>query len=52
MNNWQKKYSLTTKTKKKIIDKKTITETLMCFKRAGANAIITYFADKIASDLK
>ena len=38
--------------KKKIIDKKTIIETLMCFKRAGANAIITYFADKIASDLK
>ena len=38
--------------KKKIIDKKTIIETMMCFKRAGANAIITYFADKIASDLK
>ena len=38
--------------KKKIIDKKTIIETLMCFKRAGANAIITYFADKIANDLK
>ena len=38
--------------KKKIIDKKTIIETLMCFKRAGANAIITYFADKIADDLK
>jgi porphobilinogen synthase len=38
--------------KKKIIDKKTIIETLMCFKRAGANAIITYFADKITSDLK
>ena len=38
--------------KKKIIDKKTIIETLMCFKRAGANAIITYFADKIATDLK
>ena len=38
--------------KKKIIDKKTIIETLMCFKRAGANAIITYFADKISSDLK
>ena len=38
--------------KKKIIDKKTIIETLMCFKRAGANAIITYFADKIAGDLK
>ena len=38
--------------KKKIIDKKTIIETLMCFKRAGANAIITYFADKIPGDLK
>ena len=38
--------------KKKIIDKKTIIETLMCFKRAGANAIITYFADKVADDLK
>ncbi len=38
--------------KKKIIDKKTIIETLMCFKRAGANAIITYFADKIATNLK
>ncbi len=38
--------------KKKIIDKKTIIETLMCFKRAGANAIITYFADKIVNDLK
>ena len=38
--------------KKKIIDKKTIIETLMSFKRAGANAIITYFADKIATNLK
>ena len=38
--------------KKKIIDKKTIIETLMCFKRAGANAIVTYFADKIPGDLK
>ena len=38
--------------KKRIIDKKTIIETLMCFKRAGANAIITYFADKVAGDLK
>ena len=32
---------------KKIIDEKSIIETLMSFKRAGANAIITYFADKI-----
>ena len=31
---------------KKIIEK-TIIETLMSFKRAGANAIITYFANKI-----
>ena len=38
--------------KKKIIDKKIIIETLMSFKRAGANAIITYFADKIATNLK
>ena len=38
--------------KKKIIDNKTIIETLMCFKRAGANAIVTYFADKIANNLK
>ena len=36
--------------KKKIIDEKSIIETLMCFKRAGSNAIVTYFADKI--DLK
>ncbi len=33
--------------KKKIIDKKTIFESLMCFKRAGANSIVTYFADKV-----
>ena len=32
---------------KKIIDEKSIFESLISFKRAGANAIITYFADKI-----
>jgi len=32
---------------KKIINEKSIIETLMSFKRAGANAIITYFADTI-----
>ena len=32
---------------KKIIDKNSILESLMCFKRAGANAIVTYFADII-----
>ncbi len=33
--------------KKNIIDKKTIFESLMCFKRAGANSIVTYFADNV-----
>ena len=36
---------------KKIIDEKSIIESLMSFKRAGANAIITYFADTINLDL-
>ena len=35
---------------KKIINKKSIIETLISFKRAGANAIITYFADTIDLD--
>ena len=37
---------------KKILNEETILETLISFKRAGANAIITYFADKIAKRLK
>ena len=32
---------------KKIIDRNAIFESLMSFKRAGANAIVTYFADSI-----
>ena len=36
---------------KKIINEKSIIESLMSFKRAGANAIITYFADTINLDL-
>ena len=32
---------------KRIINEKSIIESLMSFKRAGANAIISYFADKI-----
>ena len=32
---------------KKIIDENSIIESLMSFKRAGASAIVTYFADKI-----
>ena len=38
--------------KKKIIKKETIFESLMSFKRAGASAIITYFALEIAINLK
>ena len=37
---------------KGIIDKNTIIEILTGFKRAGANAVITYFANKIAKELK
>ena len=36
---------------KDIIDKNSIIESLTSFKRAGANAVITYFAEKIAKDL-
>ena len=38
--------------KKGIIDKNTIIEVLTGFKRAGASAVVTYFANKIAKDLK
>ena len=37
---------------KGLIDKKIIIEILTGFKRAGANAVITYFANFIAKDLK
>ena len=33
--------------KKKLVDKNIIIESLIAFKRAGANAIVTYYADKI-----
>tara|TARA_Y100000590_G_scaffold464382_1_gene633684 strand:+ start:1417 stop:2406 length:990 start_codon:yes stop_codon:yes gene_type:complete len=36
----------------KILNEKSIYESLVSFKRAGANAIVTYFADHIASKLK
>ena len=36
----------------KILNEDSIIESLVCFKRAGANAIITYFADKIANKLR
>ena len=38
--------------KKKIISENAIEESLMSFKRAGANAIVTYFADYIAQKLR
>ena len=38
--------------KKGIIDKNTVIEILTGFKRAGANAVVTYFANQIAKYLK
>jgi len=37
--------------KKNIIDEKSIIESLISFKRAGANAIVTYFADSLNLNL-
>ena len=37
---------------KKIIDKDSIFETLIAFKRAGANAIVSYYADRIDKIIK
>ncbi len=46
-------YSLITNSiKKGLVDEKIIFESLMSFKRAGSNAIITYFAEKIAKKLQ
>jgi len=36
----------------KILDENAIYESLMSFKRAGASAIVTYFADQIADKLR
>ena len=38
--------------KKGLIDKNIFLETLISFKRAGANAIITYYADQLDKILK
>jgi len=35
----------------KVLSKEAIIESLICFKRAGANAIVTYFAEDIADKL-
>ena len=46
-------YSLITNAiKNNLINDDAIYESLVSFKRAGANAIVTYFADKIANKLK
>ena len=46
-------YSLITNgVQKGLINKDSIIESLISFKRAGASAIVTYFADKISKDLK
>jgi len=36
----------------KILNEEAIIESLIAFKRAGASAVVTYFADKIANKLK
>ena len=38
--------------KKGLIDKNSILESLVSFKRAGANAIVTYYADRIDNLIK
>ena len=46
-------YSLFTNAiQKKLIDKRIILESLIAFKRAGANAIVSYYADKLDVILK
>ena len=38
--------------KKGLLDKNAIIESLISFKRAGANAIVTYYANEVATLLK
>ena len=38
--------------KNKLINENSIIEVLSAFKRAGANAVVTYFANQIAKKLK
>ena len=37
---------------KNLVDKRIILESLIAFKRAGANAIISYYADRLDKILK
>ena len=43
---------ISTGIKKKLIDKAVILESLIAFKRAGANAIVSYYADRLDTILK
>ena len=38
--------------KKNLIDEKSILESLISFKRAGANAIVSYYADRLNNIIK
>ncbi len=38
--------------KKKLVSDNVVVESLMAFKRAGANAIVSYYADRIDKILK
>ena len=38
--------------KKKLVNEDVVVESLMAFKRAGANAIVSYYADRIDKILK
>ena len=38
--------------KKKLVNEDVVLESLMSFKRAGANAIVSYYADRINKILK
>ena len=45
------KFKILNGIQKTILSKKSVIESLIAFKRAGANAIVTYFADQIAGNL-
>jgi Delta-aminolevulinic acid dehydratase len=50
---YQREYSLIEiAIKKKLINKDAIYESLVAFKRAGANAIVSYYADRIDKIIK
>ena len=48
----REKASISKGIRKGLINKNAILESLISFKRAGANAIVTYYADQISKLLK